>query len=250
MAECIAPGTVSDEALAAYMVNPHEVEPAIADHLTRCPSCQSEVARMRSLTPVLGQRLRRVDCPSVEQLDAYLASETRRAETEPLTAHLKECLRCQQEIEEMQAALMPSAPPPDSRSERMILFATRLFTPHAPRLAWQARGAGEGNEPLIFTAGHLTLVLAPGYDEQGQVRILGRFEGLAADESPPPVVRLFSLTEAATVGSSPTAEALVDADGEFILGPVPRGSYQIEILLPDRVFVVGSALVLHRPSMT
>ncbi|HEY7419376.1 MAG TPA: hypothetical protein VH593_29615 [Ktedonobacteraceae bacterium] len=253
MAECIAPGTFSDEALAAYAMNPDGADLTLKQHVAQCAACQQEVTQLGALLHLMDERLYRLDCPPVEYLDAYVALEISEAETHEIVAHLRDCLHCQKEVEVFRREV---AGPLLLAGERMPLFATQRRTP-APSVQ-RIEGAepssnegmivrGTGLPPLTYTIGEFELTLQPAFEEAGQVRLFGTFVGTNIPDAFPPAVRLFDLAgDDLDLSPQPVAEAVVE-DEEFILGPVPYGRYQIEVLLPDRVFVVGTALGLVPP---
>ncbi|HYU71749.1 MAG TPA: hypothetical protein VEL31_03625, partial [Ktedonobacteraceae bacterium] len=60
--ECIEPGAIRDEELLAYLAG-ERVRPVVAQHLTKCQHCSSQLANYRQIELMLTGKLYRWDCP-------------------------------------------------------------------------------------------------------------------------------------------------------------------------------------------
>ncbi len=251
MEPCIDPTIVTPEQLGAYAADPSDAPPEIVRHIATCPACQREVAAIGAFTTTLRGRLYRVDCPPSEDLTALAAgtiSASTRATTE---AHLPTCARCREELALVTAALDDhdpildwTAPTTPNRLRRVLAALADALAPGAPAPtpALQLRGAGAGSttRPILYRAEDVTLSLRATPAPQGRIEIEGLVSAandasLALATLP---VRLYAIT--AEAPPRLVAEDVAEG-GTFLLGPVPSGTYTLEVHLPDRIIAVEDA---------
>ena len=247
MADCIDPGTIRKEELAAFALDPLGDE-ALASHIAQCPACAAEVDEMRVLASQFGKRLSRFDCPTTEEIDAYLAQELPAARQEAVAQHIQQCSRCSEEIALSQTffaqtdpliAWLAAAPP--SRLRRLIAaLQSPMGSASAP--AFALRGAtNQANAPQIYTSEDVSIslrYLAASSGRGAQQQLLGIISVVAdADVMLAAIpVRLLMLADDA---AAPTLFAETVAEmGIFDFAPVPPGRYHLEVTLAERIVVI------------
>jgi Putative zinc-finger len=261
MAEQRDPPHAGEEALATYALQQEGdregqagADDVEARHIRECAQCQAEVARIELLLRQLDRQLYRLECPAVEQLTAYALGELGRAERRRIEAHVQGCTRCTDEVEVTRSVLAPADPAGGPLAAVRRVLAT-LLPPQAapasgPALSLRDRErpeAGENETPRIFTAEGVEITLRS-ETERGHSLLYGAIhrEDEAEAGTTAISVRLVQAPAEAAELTGPasreptvvaTADVALDA---FELGPVPSGTYQLEVLLAVRVIVIPS----------
>ena len=245
MAEQRTPPHASDEALAAFAMrraeHQEDADDPEARHIGQCQECQAEVAHIKLLLRQLDQHVYRLECPSVEQLTAYALGELGATERRRIAAHVQGCARCADEVAITREVLAPANPPGALAAIRRVLAglvpSQSTLTP-ALNLRDRSR-PDEDNAPRIFRAEGVEITLRSEAD-RGNAVLYGMIGRDEADAGTAPIsVRLLQSIETAHVEPAVAATADVELDA-FELGPVPSGTYQVEVLLADRVIVIPS----------
>ncbi|MCP4538975.1 MAG: hypothetical protein GY832_17710 [Chloroflexi bacterium] len=247
MADCIAPEEIESWQLDAYTDG--ERDPAVIQHVRRCPVCARRVATPDPLDSQLSAALFRSICPPVDELMCYQWGLLSEAHTATLAKHLSNCPHCAAEA--AQLALEPSKEgplpqmsrptPPLSKSLRVLI--ARLL-PSGSALALAPVRAGEMNGTQVVQ-GRSTTVQCYEVDDVNWDIILnwtpgpgaaftlqGQLFGPGPDEMTSIQARL-KQTESVPATT-------LDQDGVFALSPIPPGEYtlclcvsQVEVQIPN-----------------
>lgn len=242
-----------DEALAAYALRPEASDSSLAQHIAGCEICRGHIAWMRGL---LGT-MQRIECPSVEQLEAYALGELGEADSLTVAAHLRRCDQCTAELAATRAfldaapAMIPELAAANGgtgafspmTSLRRIFGALAHPTPAAEG-AFVVRDALDAEErSWTFIAEDIKLTLGQEADEahRGKYVLFGKLYPNTSEQGAPaaPVPissRLLRISDAEPVL---VAEVPLERNA-FQFDNVPAGSYQIEVLLPDRLIVLAT----------
>ena len=251
MTDCIDPEAMRKEDLAAYALDPVGDE-ALAIHIAQCPACAAEVDEMRALATQFGKRLSRFDCPTTEEIDAYLAQELSATRQAAVAQHIQQCSRCSEEIALSQTFFAQSDPllawlaaPPPSRLRRLVA-ALQSQTGSASTPAFALRGATQqANAPQIYTSEDVSISLrylaaSSGRGAQGQ--LLGIIS-VAADADAMLAAIPVKLLTLADDAAAPTLFAETVAEmGIFDFAPVPPGHYHLEVTLAERLVVIETLI--------
>lgn len=103
MMRCIAPDTVTEGALLAYVEAPSAAPDALQTHLVTCQHCQGEVKQLTLLNAFFSP-LPRLDCPLPSALLAYAAHLSPLEARAQVETHLATCAHCPLELKVMQNA--------------------------------------------------------------------------------------------------------------------------------------------------
>ncbi|HFD39670.1 MAG TPA: hypothetical protein ENJ31_07490 [Anaerolineae bacterium] len=159
---CVAPDEIEDWALQAYVDG--EPLPAVADHLRRCPACAAKAEALRRWEGRLAQRLHRFDCPTLDDLRAFVWRALAPARRQPLADHLAVCLPCQDEVAALGRTL--AAPPFAARIEARpqpvgLVGAVRAVWGRLVQPTWTPSLAlrGLGQRQAIYQAGATDVAL-------------------------------------------------------------------------------------------
>jgi Putative zinc-finger len=229
----------SEEALLVYALWPETIQEATAQHIRQCKTCMSEVTDIRSLQRALKIKLARFDCPSAERLTAYALRELPLWERAEIKFHARNCPNCTEEIRATQLAseVLPS---PLLWQNAARIFASLDF--NLQRSVRAIEDEGEPHQMLQrFVAGDTEVNLGRFEDEGGASILSGKIsQGEAAPPAPTPTplaVRLLRVI----VDQPPELvdETPLGPDNFFELGPVPPGTYQLEVLFSDRLLEIG-----------
>jgi hypothetical protein len=242
MTDCIAPDEIKDWQLDAYRDG--ERDPAVVRHVARCSACAGQVAAPDPTDRRLSAALFRFTCPTVDDLLHYQWGWLPQTQATAVAQHIADCPHCAAEAARL-------APPPADEThpqptgtpaERLRVFVARLLpggaslapapvraTPESPK-AQPVRGRPMAVQYYTIDALDwdvtLTWTAGPGAAFTLQGQLLGPTpEEMAGGQ--------------AELVQHPLTAAL-DADGVFILSPVPPGEHalrlrvaQTEIQIPD-----------------
>ena len=233
MQECIRPGEIDDDAVVGYASG--ERDPRVVAHLRACARCAALAERFTHAESILGHTLFRFDCPPGMNLGEYhlnLLPAPRRAAIE---AHLRVCPHCAAELATAAGFLAePGAPAPrplhplGDLQDRLRRVVAQLVTPPRPALA--LRGAQPA--ATVYTAEDLTLTLQSLVEPSGQVQLLGLVEHEQEDFA------VMTGALARLLSNQTTMDTTIDAAGNFVIGPVPAGRYDLHLSAADRLVIV------------
>ena len=253
MSQPLDAGHADDETLAGYALDPTGVDDAAARHIAGCAACSAEVAWYTALLRVSEMHQDRVGCPTAETVQAYALGELTETARRATEAHVARCLHCAAEI----LATRETLPLPAGAAQvgavarvRRILATLLPIRPAAdPALALRgtADSVDEEGTPRTYTAEGVELTLRH-ERERGAFVLYGTIAGgESAPVSPPLSARLLHTPAAGDVAGA-SAEPALAAEvpvefRAFEFHEVAPGTYQLEVLFPDRVIVVGALTV-------
>jgi hypothetical protein len=251
----------SQDDLAAYAVDTTLIEADMAQHIATCPYCRAEVERYHDLEA----RLYRVECPDMEDLEAYALGTLSAARMATIERHRLDCPRCEGDLAVLRDVRAPIAgqifaPPTPAAGaadvsvwERLQgsmrrIVAELLPAPPGVGLAVKSRGdlgiwgdkAGDERATEIYTAGAIEVALRRRRGPEGTIlsgQITGAEDAIAA-----------RLVAAGTVdahqgplgaAASVPLETAIPPGGFFTLGPALAGSYTLEVLAGDELIVIA-----------
>ena len=203
-------------ALSAFLENPHDAR--VAAHLSRCPHCTAQVAAYRQTLALLKTQLYRQACPAAETLVLYQLNLTTPAERLVIAAHVRDCLYCQRELDEL--ARSDATP---SLFERLrqgigILIAGPVSTFHQKATSLR----GEAPPLLRFRVKDLEIHLSQQSGHSlGQRTLLGRLTSLAAITPPEPGTEIWLWR------SDFACATVVEVDGMFTFEDIEPGRYSL-----------------------
>jgi hypothetical protein len=232
MMQCSSPPPLTDDQISSAL--DRAADPAVQDHLSRCPSCMARLAAARTIEQTIGASLRRWDCPPARQLADYHLGRVSQAADRAIVKHLTECASCRAEIEQLRLFLLAeeprqsiAAPVPHPTPARGWLVGRML-----PRAATPAlRGAGAA--PLMFEAGGATILLELQSASAGHVTMRGQ---LVADDQDRWIGALVEIRQSGAL----QATAQVDDLGGFSCALLPLRPTELRIAPPD-----GRTIVLR-----
>jgi len=250
----------SQDDLAAYVVDATLIAPDIAQHIAACPDCSAEVESYQ----LFEARLYRVECPDMEELEAYILGSLTPERMDIVERHRLECPRCERDLAVIRAvrpavaapASAPASAPKtqtgeagESVWERVQGSVRRIVAsllPAPPSMGLAVRSHGEEGAtsdertPHIFTAGDIEVAVRWRRGPDG-VTLSGQITG-AEDAIAARLVKGGPEgASEAPVGASAGSplETPIPPGGFFTLGPTPPGSYQLEVLAGDELIVIG-----------
>jgi hypothetical protein len=250
------------QTLQAFAAHERTPDDATLRHIARCPQCMANLATLRSQVPEPSASASHAHCPPVETIQAYALGQLARAQKRSVQVHIKECLRCAAEVAASREFLLASEPAIE-RAGVAAAAADALRRVIAVLLAPQGvpvfvlKDGGETHIQVFRADGvdvaldhepaehgrfllHGSLTMRDETQAQGAPPPLSSASSLSSSSLAPLVARLLRVTESdPDAAPVPVAEAPIEANG-FEFDDVPAGSYQIEILFPDRLIVVAS----------
>jgi hypothetical protein len=237
----------NEEDLTAFALRPETVEKSIVHHITQCEKCISAVNNIVMLQRALKTKLSRFDCPSAEKLVDYLYGRLSFEEHLEVREHVRNCLRCTGEIQVTQQASEMFAPASLWQTVSRVVASRVLTSPQrGSGLQYSLRDIEDEGAPYqifqSFVAGDIEVNLGHYQVEPGTFLLTGRIsQKQSALSAPllftPLAVRLLRI--AADQPSELIDERPLEPDNFFELAPVPPGTYQLEVLLSDRLVEIG-----------
>jgi len=220
--KCSFPPPLTDDQLTDALDG--VADRAVDDHLAGCAYCTARLAQVQQAELTLHASLHRFDCPTPQQLGNYQLKLLDRADARAIARHLKECVRCTNELEELRVYLGtdPAVETPARQNARPALQSLgKLFGQILPRTPGLAlRGAGP--EPIIAEAEGTTVILNMDPAPNDRVTVHGQ---VVAND---PAVWTSALVELRQ-GGRLEATAPVSDLGGFSLGPIPAAISELRI---------------------
>lgn len=246
-ADASTPEHVTAEALAAYALDPRQMDDESSKrHIETCVECRAEAAWLRGRLAALEASPERAQCPSVETVTAYALGELSGNEQLIAAAHIRGCAACTEEAAVAREALaMPAGETPESPLRAAMRRVTAMLAPPPSLAAARAvRGdADEGDTLRTYEAEGLTVALrsAPHDTERGHFLVFGTVSQAGTQPVAPVAALLVAQGEGATVAPV-VIEAPIVGDA-FELEPVSPGTYRLDILLADRIVEIAPIIV-------
>ena len=225
---CSFPPPLTDDQITDALDGAADQE--VQDHLAVCAHCSARLVQARRAERVLHTNLRRLDCPTPRQLGDYELKLVSKTDERAIARHLRTCVRCTDELEELRAYLVvDQAPREPARSSPTLGALGKLFGQIMPRSSASAlRGAGP--EPIIAEADGTTIILNVQPAPNGRVTIQGQ---VIADDLAPWTSSLVELRQIGALQATSTVNGL----GGFSLEPLPAAVSELR-LTPQRGRIV------------
>ncbi len=218
------------EELLAYLEG--TASPANNRHIASCNVCRDRVTSYRQTEATLRGRLARFTCPSPHELGEYELGLLDPAETTRVAAHIVDCPRCTEEMQQLRVFLATDLPvPAPTVGERFRRFvATLVPAPMTPAVG--LRGAID-DQIRTYQAGDLRLTLdllpIPGSPAVELV-------GLLWSEGPTEVPMDVSVT--LRHAEQVVQQTTVDPFGNFGFTEIVPNSYQLTLTVgPDLIVI-------------
>lgn len=236
---CIYSIPLSDDELDIVLLGLGDAR--IRTHLDTCELCALRLEEARKVEYMLMNRLYRWNCPTPHELGDYYLDTMDQSEKEATAEHLKNCLRCQADLKELQTFLEGDSFQPIDMSvvrtkkapprPRLGELVARLL----PRPLTSAyRGAESG--PHIAEADGMTLFLEVHPGRAGSA-LAGQ---IATDNLERWAGSLVVMQQAGAL----QVIALLDELGGFLCEPLTNGPIDIRIASPDGQTIVLEGLEL------
>ena len=169
--------------------------PEVLAHYDQCRACRAYIAAQRSIEQSLHRLFRRDECPSVQQITAFLRQELLPAQSELIQQHLNDCKTCTQILDDLKSAFeiavnqRQNLPLPIMTLPQAIL-GDQQNLPSLPALrniSWQASAAlASAGEPASLVAqiddSFICLTIIP--DDHYRYTIEGQTSGGSGPELP------------------------------------------------------------------
>jgi hypothetical protein len=229
---CIEPGLVTLADLAAFAAG--EADERSTAHIRACTACAAESRAIAAAGNALG-RLFRVDCPSPQTLGELTLYMLDADEARLIRTHVAMCPHCAAEAAALHAALsvepLSDAVAPSGLFARIV---ARLLPAPAQRGAL-AGVRGGPDDTLSYDADGVTITLALEPDVSGSER-RWTLLALVVDEAGGRAIA--GAPALLRQGDEVAAEAAVDETGNVVFEALPRGSYELDLYVSDRVIAV------------
>ena len=233
---CTRPGATTPEELVAYAAG--DAPTRVADHVRACPTCAALAGEYRALYAQLRARLHRFDCPTPQVLGEYELALLGPEERQVVAAHTLECPRCAEELRTLRTFLATPDPieEPGIAGRLRRIVATLVPAPTGQGAHAGLRG-GVYDTLRTYRAETTTITIDATRVPRGRSTLVGLVwrEGAPSDALVGAIARL--------TGPAGQAHAEVDDLGNFALEDIAPGEYQLELLLPDEIVVVGGVRV-------
>ncbi len=235
--DCRAPDAIHEDDLVISALDPDALTAEARQHLAECPACAERAAEYQTFTRTLSNRLYRWDCPTTLEISDYASGLLTGKRKREITAHLKHCPYCTEEVEMSREFLAQTSQEP---------ARPRLIAQLLPRRITEAAQSGlrgsadEMGWPLEYHIDDITLsldrtTLSVGGTDSMLLGILlsadvARVKALEGVE-----VRL--LVSGAS-DRAPLAVDRIDDAASFAFSSVPMGRYDLLIALPEGDLVI------------
>ena len=226
---CVAPEEIEDWALQAYADG--EQLPAVADHLRRCPACAARVASLSRLEARLTSVLYRFDCPTLDDLRAFVWRALPPARRQPLADHLAVCVPCQEEVTALGRTLTAPGRPIGRRVNEQphsmgLIGSLRTIWGQLmrPVLVPAAALRGLGRRQAFYRAGEVDVALTI-ETSGGQHLLLGQALGISAGVAGRVFLCDLNGVEVARTG--------LDETGSFVLTGLPAPPWELHLRLTE-----------------
>jgi hypothetical protein len=228
--KCITSPALEDTQIVSFIEG--EADDTVVAHIRECAYCSERANHWTLLQNDLKKRLYRVSCPTPMELGDYHLELLPAPQALIVAQHVRECPLCRREVADLEDFLTESTPQPGFLGSIKTLIASLVTGPGMeqdyPDLASApAFGGlrGEGEEPFIYQAGQVRIVIEVQDDveQMGLKTLLGLVTGLETNE----------FTIQVSQGDNVIATTSVDEIGNFIISHLSSGHYQLILSGPN-----------------
>jgi anti-sigma factor RsiW len=226
--ECFAPGTISDDDLLRYTLDPEDLSAEARQHFDECPACRARAADYRSVSTDLATRLHRWDCPTTLTLSEFAAGLLTGKERKQVEEHLKHCLHCSEEAaisREFLAAPTAAAP------QRPLLKASLPKQQHVLEAYSGVRGENLWPHQYTIDGISLSLHLAPPSPPGAGASLIGLISRLDTSLATLDDIEVHLLPT--SMPDQPVPQAARIKLNNFLFQHIPPGTYELLIALPE-----------------
>lgn len=244
---CIAPQEMEEGDLVAFIEG--EASLRVQAHLARCRVCRAEAEGLRLLLQQVRPGYNRAACPDAETLLLYATDSLLALQGAEVDQHLRSCLPCKLEVDELAASLVEPHEAPVSQpalhsgrgwleqlvervTEGWRVLAATALTPISPALATR----GSGTPTAVYQAGEYQILVRVTPDETVPARLA--VEGWLAQDAAteplhPAVVQLIE-------GERVVSSSEIDEMGHFALENLQPGTYTLQLELRTTLVVIDA----------
>ena len=233
---CVSPPELNDRELLAHIDG--EADRKVEAHLERCAHCREKARCLARFQSRLTAQLYRITCPSPEELGEHHLGVLDRERAAVVARHLAECPHCTREVAQLEGYLAQMAPtlepaPLERVKEQAQVLVARMIGGRPggsllkrPALAPAYAGVrGEGEEPLVYQAGDIQVVveIRTDVDQPDRLILLGLVTEIEAHE----------LKAHLWQAGQHTTTVPVDGLGNFVIPGIAPGSYELILSSPE-----------------
>jgi hypothetical protein len=230
----MAPG---DEDILKYVCDEVPLSQEARTHIKQCPTCQQRLASYKDINAFLVSSLYRHQCPDSMQLSLYCAGEVVEEEHVQITAHLRKCPLCAQEVADTRRFLTDTEltdGPVDTLEDTVRRIVAALQLPQ-PSLTVRNTVKATG-WPRQYRAEAYSLLLDLSADKQEKYTLIGTLthlnDAISLDVFEGKEVELHLLAEHDQL-YRPVTSTQIDDMGSFVLHAIPTGTYRLLVNLDD-----------------
>lgn len=229
--QCHTPGTISEDDLLRYTLDPQDLSSEASQHFETCPACRARADEYKTMSAALARKLHRWDCPTTLEISEYAAGLLTGKDRKKIEAHLKHCTHCAEEVAISQEFLGTPEPalPQRPRIKAALVQQHRLL---------EAQGAmsvrGENPWPRQYTIDGISLSLhlaPPSPPGIGGTALFGLISRLDTSQETLEDVEVHLLPTSITDQLLPPAAKI--KLNNFMFQHIPPGSYELVIALPE-----------------
>lgn len=235
--DCRAPDAIHEDDLVISALDPDALTAEVRQHLAECPACAERAAEYQSLTRTLSSRLYRWDCPTTLEISDYAAGSLTAKRRRAISAHLKRCPPCTEELEMSKEFLAPT--PRETAISGAVTrpFPSRIFEAAQVSL----RGSTEETIwPLEYHIDDITLSLDRTTLSVGSMDSM--LLGILLSTDVPRLKALEGVEVRLLISGvpdiAPLAVERIDDAASFAFSTVPVGRYDLLIALPEGDLVI------------
>ena len=235
--DCRAPDAIHEDDLVISALDPDALTAEVRQHLAECPACAERAAEYQSFTRMLSSRLYRWDCSTTLEISDYATGLLPAKRRRQISAHLKRCPHCTEELEMSREFLAPTS----QEAARPRLIAQLL--PRRISEAAQAGLRGSAEEtiwPLEYHIDGITLSL-----DRTTLSVGGTDSmllGILLSTDVPRLKALEGVEVRLLISGAPDLAPLaverIDDAASFAFSTVPTGRYDLLIALPEGDLVI------------
>jgi hypothetical protein len=230
----MAPG---DDDILKYVFDEVPLSQEARTHIKQCSTCQQRLANYRDINNFLVSSLYRHQCPDSMQLSLYCAGEVTKEERGQITAHLRQCPLCAQEVADTRRFLADTEltdGPVDTLEDTVHRIVAALLPPQ-PSLVVRNMAKATG-WPRQYRAEAYSLLLDLSTDKQEKYTLIGTLthlnDTISLDIFEGKEVELHLLAEDDQL-YRPITSTQIDDMGSFVLHAIPAGTYRLLVNLND-----------------